>query len=416
LPHSSLPLSGTALTFTALGIAEGQTGPGVHQAEDFSHDVQSVAGGAPPVIRVEGILQSGADDGATVAVSEPAPKRADAASVRLSGNDDDRMRLCGVQSGFDRYDFIGGVQNRWFEHVNRARRHACANQDLRVVIFLAEILHVHGFERFAWFCGMSEPDFRRVAGTIKFGCFESTNGHAATEDCYGLSVIKRIPVAAGLGGGSADAAAALRLARQASGQGDEKLLRELGVDLGADVPAQVAPGRWLATGVGERLDGLPDPSPVLGLLVLPLAAELSTAAVYAEADRLGLACGREVLEDRRRQLRGALELGAPVPAVADLLRNDLEPAAVSLCPQIADALSDAREAGAEQAFVSGSGPTVVGLFVRAGRSPSDGLVRARRAAAALSGRMPTPIWATSVGGAFARVVRVGESGPNAGST
>ena len=261
--------------------------------------------------------------------------------------------------------------------------------------------------------GVSGPPGENLAG-VALRAFRAATGWDARP--LRLSVIKRIPVAAGLGGGSADAAAALRLARQASGQGDEKLLRELGVDLGADVPAQVAPGRWLATGVGERLDGLPDPSPVLGLLVLPLAAELSTAAVYAEADRLGLACGREVLEDRRRQLRGALELGAPVPAVADLLRNDLEPAAVSLCPQIADALSDAREAGAEQAFVSGSGPTVVGLFVRAGRSPSDGLVRARRAAAALSGRMPTPIWATSVGGAFARVVRVGESGPNAGST
>jgi 4-diphosphocytidyl-2C-methyl-D-erythritol kinase len=89
---------------------------------------------------------------------------------------------------------------------------------------------------------------------------------------------------------------------------------------------------------------------------------------------------------------------------------------VSLCPEIAHALSSAREAGAEQAFVSGSGPTVVGLFARAGRSPSDALMRAKRGAADLSGRVPVPIWATSVGGTFARVVKVSESGSDAGST
>ena len=104
-----------------------------------------------------------------------------------------------------------------------------------------------------------------------------------------LSIVKRIPVAAGLGGGSADAAAALRLAGHASGLGDEQLLRTLGAELGADVPAQISPGRWLATGAGERLQELPPARSRFGVLVLPLAVELSTAAVYAEADRLALA-------------------------------------------------------------------------------------------------------------------------------
>src|SRR6202035_5836707 len=94
-----------------------------------------------------------------------------------------------------------------------------------------------------------------------------------------LGIVKRIPVAAGLGGGSADAAAALRLARHASGMGDEQLLLRLGVQLGADVPAQIAPGRWLASGAGEELHELAPPSSPFGVLVLPLAAELSTAAV-----------------------------------------------------------------------------------------------------------------------------------------
>jgi 4-diphosphocytidyl-2-C-methyl-D-erythritol kinase len=212
-----------------------------------------------------------------------------------------------------------------------------------------------------------------------------------------LSILKRIPVAAGLGGGSADAAAALRLARQASGLGDEELLRRLGAELGADVPAQVSPGRWLATGAGEHLHALPDPNPdSFGLLIVPSAEGLSTAAVYREADRMGLGRSGEYLEDRRRALQTALELSAAVPAAGELLENDLQRAAISLCPDIARTLKQVREAGAELALVSGSGPTVVGLFPHA-----NGLGRAQRAAAGLQGRVPTPICATPVEASFA---------------
>ena len=221
-----------------------------------------------------------------------------------------------------------------------------------------------------------------------------------------LSILKRVPLAAGLAGGSADAAATLRLARHLSGLGDEELLRELGGGLGADVPAQISPGRWLATGAGEHLQELPHPSAPFGLLVLPLATRLSTAAVYAEADRLGLVRSPRALEDRRRALGAALSLGEPTPAAGELLGNDLQQAAVSLCPEIADALAQEREAGAEEALVSGSGPTVVGLFASDGRSPLDGLGRAKRAAARLQGRRPAPICATAVDAAFARATTV----------
>jgi len=211
-----------------------------------------------------------------------------------------------------------------------------------------------------------------------------------------LSIAKRIPVAGGLGGGSADAAAALRLAARASGLGDRQLLHELAAALGADVPAQLFAGRWLATAAGEQLEGLPDPSPELGVLVLPLAAELSTAAVYAEADRQGLAREPPALDARRRELRRALALGAPLPADPALLPNDLQAAALSLCPLIAAALQEARETGAEHVLVSGSGPTVVGLFARANAG-----ARAQRAAAGLAGRSPAAAWAVSVPAAFA---------------
>jgi 4-diphosphocytidyl-2-C-methyl-D-erythritol kinase len=225
-----------------------------------------------------------------------------------------------------------------------------------------------------------------------------------------LSILKRIPVAAGLGGGSADAAAALRLASFASGLGDEGLLLELAADLGADVPAQVSPGRWLASEAGERLRALPGEGLGMGLLVLPVGAELATGVVYAEADRLGLGREPKELADRRRELVAAWSAPAPAArewgsARQELLHNDLQGAAIALCPGIADALTEAREAGADLALVSGSGPTVVGLFFSAA-APETGARRSEAGACRLAGRQPPPICATPVGPSFARAVAV----------
>jgi 4-diphosphocytidyl-2-C-methyl-D-erythritol kinase len=234
-----------------------------------------------------------------------------------------------------------------------------------------------------------------------------------------LSIVKRIPVAAGLAGGSADAAATLRLARHASGLGDERLLRELGSQLGADVPAQVSPGRWLAGGVGDELEQLAPPRSSFGVLVLPLAAQLSTAAVYAEADRLSLTRSTRELEQRRLRLRAAFDDGQPLPDASELLHNDLQQAAVSLCPQIADALAQARAAGAAPALVSGSGPTVIGLFTGDGGT-DGGLVRAQAAASRLTGArqgaslVPSPICAVPVDATFAHPKGTPPSGAQAG--
>jgi 4-diphosphocytidyl-2-C-methyl-D-erythritol kinase len=216
-----------------------------------------------------------------------------------------------------------------------------------------------------------------------------------------LSVHKRIPVAAGLGGGSADAAAALRLAQHASGLGDDALLYELAASLGADVPAQVSPGRWLATGAGEQLQALPDPLPSLELLVLPSAAQLSTAEVYAAVDQLGLAREDAELEHLRTQLARALELGAPLPPARELLHNDLQQAALSLLPELGEGLAAIADAGAEQTLVSGSGPTLLGLF---GHANAAG--RVQRALLELSDRDPVPLAASSVGAAFGAVVEL----------
>lgn len=212
-----------------------------------------------------------------------------------------------------------------------------------------------------------------------------------------LSIEKRIPVAAGLGGGSADAGAALRLARAASGLGDVELLLELAAQLGADVPAQLEPGRTLASGAGEQLQRLADPSAPVGVLVLAQALGLSTASVYAEADRLRAPRDPSELLQRCDALSLALGGGASLPA-AELLVNDLQEASQSLSPQVSPALAQARHAGADHAFVSGSGPTVVGLF-----AGGEGPVRAQRAAAGLAGHAPAAVAAATVGAGFAAI-------------
>jgi 4-diphosphocytidyl-2-C-methyl-D-erythritol kinase len=199
-----------------------------------------------------------------------------------------------------------------------------------------------------------------------------------------IDIDKRVPVMAGMGGGSADAAAALRLVARVSGLGDEPLLQRLGAGLGADVPAQVRPGRALTTGAGEHVRHLPDGAP-FGVLVLPGDQPLSTAAVYGEADRLGLPRAADELAQALSDVEDALATGGDLPR--ELLVNDLEPAALSLQPAIGDALGQARAAGADHVMVSGSGPTVLGLFFG-----PHGVRRARAAATfVLAGRRPAPL-------------------------
>jgi 4-diphosphocytidyl-2-C-methyl-D-erythritol kinase len=173
-----------------------------------------------------------------------------------------------------------------------------------------------------------------------------------------ISIDKRVPVAAGLGGGSADAAAVLRLAREQLGEGR---LSEIAARLGADVPSQLDPRPTLVGGAGERLEPLAVVAG-LGAVLIPDPTGLSTAAVYAEADRLGI--GREPAELGRiaAELRRALGAGTSPLAHPELLFNDLAAAALSLRPSIAAALEALADAGAEATLISGSGPTAVGLF------------------------------------------------------
>jgi 4-diphosphocytidyl-2-C-methyl-D-erythritol kinase len=171
-----------------------------------------------------------------------------------------------------------------------------------------------------------------------------------------IEIEKRIPVAGGLGGGSADAAAVLRLARDAVGD-----LEALAAELGADVPSQLIPALALVRGAGERVERLPAP-PSHAVILLPGGGGLGTGDVFAAADRLGLGRGEEELDSLASRLREAAGGGASPLEYAELLANDLEPAARSLRPDIGEALDALRDAGAPLAFLTGSGPTAVGLF------------------------------------------------------
>jgi 4-diphosphocytidyl-2-C-methyl-D-erythritol kinase len=184
-----------------------------------------------------------------------------------------------------------------------------------------------------------------------------------------IEIEKRIPVAAGLGGGSADAAAVLRLAA-----GKVADLEQIALAIGADVPSQLIPGLALVRGVGERVERLPEPADH-AVVLLPAGGGLSTAAVFAEADRLGLGRDAGELEQLAEDLRAAAGAGASPLAYPELLGNDLEPAARSLRPDIGEALDALREAGAPHALLTGSGPTAFGLF--------DSLAAAHDAAVAL---------------------------------
>jgi 4-diphosphocytidyl-2-C-methyl-D-erythritol kinase len=181
--------------------------------------------------------------------------------------------------------------------------------------------------------------------------------HAEAESLPPLRVAidKRIPVAAGLGGGSADAAAALRAANRLAGRPLEAAeLRAVAARLGSDVPSQVEPRHALVQGVGEVIEPLSLPS--LYAVLVPQAEGLPTASAYRELDRLE--AWREGLDPE--PLR-SLAAAAPEELAASV-ENDLERAAVSLRPELGAVLAQLRAAGAPSAAVAGSGPTCFGLF------------------------------------------------------
>ncbi|MEU0165523.1 4-(cytidine 5'-diphospho)-2-C-methyl-D-erythritol kinase [Streptomyces iakyrus] len=174
-----------------------------------------------------------------------------------------------------------------------------------------------------------------------------------------LHIAKDIPVAGGMAGGSADGAGALVAcdALWQTGAPREELL-EICAELGSDVPFSLVGGAALGIGRGERLTPLEVGGTFHWVFAMAVRG-LSTPAVFREFDRLGE--GTDIPEPvASQELLAALAEGDP-DALAAAVSNDLQPAALSLFPELAGTLAAGRAAGALTALVSGSGPTTAFL-------------------------------------------------------
>ncbi|MFE9612012.1 4-(cytidine 5'-diphospho)-2-C-methyl-D-erythritol kinase [Streptomyces sp. NPDC006012] len=184
-------------------------------------------------------------------------------------------------------------------------------------------------------------------------------GRHGIEAAVHLHIAKDIPVAGGMAGGSADGAGALLACDTLWGTGASRAeLLDICAELGSDVPFSLIGGAALGTGRGEKLTAL-EVGGTFHWVFAMADRGLSTPAVFREFDRL--AEGRAIPAPVASQpLLDALAKGDP-EALAAAVSNDLQPAALSLFPELADTLSAGRTAGALAALVSGSGPTTAFL-------------------------------------------------------
>jgi 4-diphosphocytidyl-2-C-methyl-D-erythritol kinase len=204
--------------------------------------------------------------------------------------------------------------------------------------------------------------------TLVRRALEALAAEAGVDPNWRARIEKRIPVAAGLGGGSSDAAAALQLANDSLGVPlPNERLRELAATLGADVPFFLAHGPQLGTGDGSTLERVELAQDFAVCLLVPNGVvKESTGAVYAAFDR------EAGFEKRRAQVLQALAAGD----LAALPPNDLASSRLAF---------ELTDLGAFRADVSGAGPAVYGLFANA--------AGAKHAAAALA-----PLGSTFVAG------------------
>jgi 4-diphosphocytidyl-2-C-methyl-D-erythritol kinase len=170
-----------------------------------------------------------------------------------------------------------------------------------------------------------------------------------------LTLDKQIPVGAGLGGGSSDAAAVLRsLGRHFANKLSAPELAQIAVRLGADVPFFLDPRPAWVTGIGEIIEPLPA-FPALAVLLVTPEPSLATAEVFR-------AYAASLTPPSPSRRMPALRDGPGWFPTASLLANDLEPIAARLRPAIERVRSEIERLGAEAVAMSGSGPTVFGLF------------------------------------------------------
>jgi 4-diphosphocytidyl-2-C-methyl-D-erythritol kinase len=251
------------------------------------------------------------------------------------------------------------------------RAHAKVNLDLRVLgtrpdgyhelrtVFQAIALHdtLISAERpgpFLVKCRTAgvPPDEGNLVWQAAAGLWKALGRSGAPRDAV-VTIEKKIPMQAGLGGGSADAAAALLALARLWGGAPLTLLREVGMAIGADVSFFLSGGTALGLGLGEEIYPLVDLPPHWIVIVHPPFG-VSTAEAYSWYD-----------DDRTAGLKETRELQmlpVPWPTRAAQMINDLEPPVVRRHPEIIGLKSSLREAGAVAAAMSGSGSAVFGLF------------------------------------------------------
>ncbi|MFF1402835.1 4-(cytidine 5'-diphospho)-2-C-methyl-D-erythritol kinase [Streptomyces sp. NPDC058294] len=200
-------------------------------------------------------------------------------------------------------------------------------------------------------------------------------GRRGVEPAVHVHIAKDIPVAGGMAGGSADGAGALLACDALWGTGASRTeLLDICAELGSDVPFSLVGGAALGVGRGERLTAL-EVGGTFHWVFAMAGRGLSTPAVFREFDRL--AHGRDVPAPvASPDLLEALAEGDPA-ALAAAVSNDLQPAALSLFPELADTLAAGRAAGALTALVSGSGPTTA--FLARDTESAERIARALRA-------------------------------------
>ncbi|MEZ0073342.1 4-(cytidine 5'-diphospho)-2-C-methyl-D-erythritol kinase [Planotetraspora sp. GP83] len=205
--------------------------------------------------------------------------------------------------------------------------------------------------------GESAADVPANSDNLAIRAARALAGWAGRSYGADLLIRKSIPVAGGMAGGSADAAAALVACNELWGLGlPLGDLMEIGGDIGSDVPFALFGGTAVGTGRGERLTAV-ETSGVFQWVFALADGGLSTPRVYGECDRLREVAGETVAWPAASEpLMAALRDG-DAKALGLALANDLQPAALALRPSLARTLDAGRERGALGAIVSGSGPT-----------------------------------------------------------
>jgi 4-diphosphocytidyl-2-C-methyl-D-erythritol kinase len=188
-------------------------------------------------------------------------------------------------------------------------------------------------------------------------------GSAMGSDKVSFLIHKSVPIAGGMAGGSADAAASLVALNSLFGAELDEKLPEAAAALGSDVPFSLMGGTAVGVGRGEVLTKVQD-GPALHWVMTPNPAGLSTPQVYRQLDVMRVNQGIDVsaLEapEVPEELLEAIATG-DVAEVAKLMHNDLEIAAVAMLPKLAETLEAGRKAGSLRSMVSGSGPTIAHL-------------------------------------------------------